>query len=139
MTFAETMQTITEMEASVQRMIRELCGELRDRVVETAIPGVRQVSENPKVSIVRFSALSSLNWSPEYYIPACQAEAVAHKVGNCKTIEAVCKSVEEMLMQKRVKMGNGYNDFTYLNDTTLQIIRSSEIGRWVSNQKKSIS
>ncbi len=87
----------------------------------------------PVMGIVMLSQIvKSNNWTPEYHFPSAQAEAVAKKLENCRTMKAIFEAVREMIEKKCVKNVGG-NQKVFLNEETLLILRESEIGRHAMN------
>ena len=80
----------------------------------------------PLICIVRFSQIiGSQNWTPEYFMPVKQAEAVEKRLERCRSVNGLLDAIDEMVCKKRVKIGESY--CVYLNDKTLEILMSSEL------------
>lgn len=92
------------------------------------------ICDNPPIALVSYSKIMSSPGhilSPDYYIPSAQVEAVRHRINNCIHVNQLCKAVKEMIETKKVKVRGGY---TYLNETTLRVLRESELGRFIMTE-----
>lgn len=137
MNFSDTMKKIKDLEAEVTAMKEKLIEELYQHIKDKPIPGVTKISDHPQIVTVKFSALSNgLNLTPEYYISEHQANAVKDRLNGCKTASSVCNAVKEMIEKKRIQKGKGWGEYWsfYLNETTLSILRESELGKYAMEE-----
>lgn len=118
-----------EVNAMKERLVEELCRYIKDEPV----PGVEILSESPRIAVVKFSAVARShgnNLSPEYYISSCQAEAVMQRLSQCKSASAACNAVKEMIEEKKVQKSAMKSHSVFLNETTLKILKESELGKY---------
>jgi hypothetical protein len=90
----------------------------------------------PLIGIIRTSQLDD-NWTADYHFPKMQAEAVSCRLEMCITAKQLAEAVKEMLDRKyvsRYKAQFNYatSDRVNLNETTLDILRNSEIGQYIA-------
>lgn len=137
----EKLSTIRQLESEVQNMTADIISELERMVGNQVLSGVAVISGQdgvgPHIAIVRSSLLfdgPETNWSPEYYLPIVQAEAVRSRLDSCRTIQQVCMAVAKMITERKVAFGNGK---VFLNKETLRILRDSEIGRFAIEENTS--
>ncbi len=136
MTFTEKMFLAKRLEEEISEIVSEVKRSLPLEVSGQPLNG-KVLSDGkdgrPAMITISFSELAkSKNWTPCYYIPSRQGEAVEKKLSRCDSVSSVITAIREMLKEKRVKMGSGQNDFIYLNEKTPDILRSSEVGRYVA-------
>lgn len=139
MGFTEKMLHMKELEKELLRITEEIKGDVVMEVAGQPFNGsiiCDGRDGKPVICTIRFSELrSSKNWTPEYYMPVKQADAVRKRLSKCSTAGNVLVAIKEMLRDKRVKMGPASNDYIYLNEKTLRILRESEIGRFLANNE----
>lgn len=81
----------------------------------------------PVIACVKSSALAR-SWSPEHVLPKLQSEMFARHMRNRSTLKQVEDGIREMLDNGRVRIGG---DICVFNETTLRVIRDSELGQHV--------
>ena len=139
MKLQEKYGVLKNVSAELTKMISKLCEELCAKIEDAPTEGVTKISASPKIVTVKLAALGN-NWTPAYYIPECQAEAVKRaleKANISNIVHVVCKMIREKRVQ--TKSGRGYwypPEYVYLNDNTVRIIRDSELGRFALAQKE---
>jgi len=125
-----------ESEARIFQMVQELKQELKARVAAVPFRGeVISDGENgkPLICVMKLSQLQD-KWDLSYHAPKAQAEAVAHRMETCKTTQAVCKALYDMMSCGYVTM-YGCQEYRgsnriYLNNETLAVLRNSAIGKY---------
>lgn len=130
------LPAVMESEARVFQMVQELKQELKRRVAAVPFRGeVISDGENgkPLICIMKASQLQD-KWDLAYHSPKAQADAIEYRLKNCKTTEAVCKAMYEMLscgyiIRYNCDAYHGGNRL-YLNNETLAVLRKSEIGKY---------
>ena len=124
------MDELVKLERQFREMVNDLKCQLLKDVQNVQLPGVT-VSKSPTCTfvVVRRSDFSSRNWSPEFYIPKCQAKAVVSALEHCTTVDGICKKIGFLLTKKCV--GDKADDRVYLNDYTINAIQNSDIGVYV--------
>lgn len=133
MTFENTMLQIQDLQTKINQMISKLNKELLETIETENKKDTPMISTNPAIAIVPYHKIRNSKThilSAEYYIPTSQVQAVRHKLNNCTSPEQLCLFVKQMLNEKTIKIGTAK---TYLNETTLSVIRNSEIGQFVLN------
>lgn len=141
MNFNDTMTNMKALEEKIRCMTESLKQGLTEAVSKQRLEGAEplKTASGLYAASIRLSAIKrtpSLNLSAEYYLPQSQVNAVQHKLASCKTATQICKAVKDMLDEKRVCMGSHKagevsNNYTYLNEATLKILRDSELGKYV--------
>jgi len=101
----------------------------------------QRIQHLPRIVIIKRSALGSV-WSPEYYIPKCQAEAVTTVLNNA-TMGNIVPAVKDMITKKRARVKSAAKQgfwcpakYVYLNNNTVRLIRDSELGQFALSFKK---
>ena len=136
MEFAEKMSKVKALEAEIAELVDSLKNDQADAVRKQEFRGNvidDGSSGGPLIGIVTLSELrKAKSWSPTYFFPEAQAKAVVSRMKSCTTVEDICKAVQEMLKDKRVKIGGEY---VYLNNETLKTLMESEIGRYIESMQ----
>lgn len=73
-------------------------------------------------------------YSPEYYISDCQVEAVKKRLSECKSASSACNAVRKMIEDKKVQKSALKSHSVFLNETTLRILRESELGKYANDE-----
>ena len=81
----------------------------------------------PVIACVKSSALAR-SWSPQYVLPNLQSEGFARYMQGRNTLKQVEDGIREILSNGFVNAGG---DTIVFNETTLAIIRDSELGKYV--------
>lgn len=137
MDFADKINQMRMLQAEIDKMTSDLNKALLDSIETENRKDVHLISDDPQIALVPYSAIMSSPGhilSAEYYLPGFQVEAVRHRINNCIHAEQLCRAVKEMIETKKVKMRGGY---TYLNETTLRVLRESELGKFVMDENES--
>lgn len=133
MDFANKINQIRKLQAELDRMTSALNLALLKSIQAENEKVTPTLCDNPHIALVPYSVIMA---SPghilaaDYYIPSAQVEAVRYRINNCIHADQLCKAVKEMLENKRVRVQGGY---TCLNETTLRVLRESELGKFVMN------
>ncbi len=140
MSFAEKMQAIMDLENEVRQMANTLKRQLIE-AVESQSPSGTIICDGkngkPAIVAVRFSALSaSDNWTPACYIPGEQARAIAKAMDRCTSARSICLTVGNVIQQGRVSMSANRGDYIYLNNQTIELLRSSELGQFILSESQ---
>lgn len=116
---ADTMnlQEILRIEESISDLLETARNDIIQEIDKTEIEGVERI--NNFCAVIKLSKLQNNVWSPEYYIPHIQASYVAVALAGIKTASSFVKKVEDMIENRRVKIGQNVH---YLNDTTVSIL-----------------
>ena len=116
----ESIELLKRLKVIQDEVYEELMAEI------DAIPpleGVQISPTSPLVAIVPFSALSGRCWSPSFYIPASQQEAIKKVIGKSgKDLGRIAKAIRNMLDQKCAKVST--YEKVYLNDESLKTLQS---------------
>ena len=131
MDFADKIYQMRELQKEIDLMTSDLNLELLKAIETENRKDVTLISDNPEIALVPYSVIMSSPGhilSAEYYLPGSQIEAVRHRINNCLHADQLCRAVKEMIDTKKVKIRGGY---TYLNETTLRVLRESELGQFV--------
>lgn len=135
---------LVDIDNRMRQIVGHLKTEINKRLSSVPFKG-KLISDGkdgrPLIGIIKFSQLDKTdNWSPDYYFAKKQAEAVSICLENCSTAKQLLKAVEDMLTKKyvHVYVGHSYtlSDRVYLNEDTLEILRNSEIGRYIAERTK---
>ena len=122
------LEELVVLEKRYHELVEKLKDDLKNAIGEIKLPGVVVNDKAPFTAIVSFKNLSIKSWSPATYIPEEQARKVIEYLDRANTLDSICKKIELLLV-------NGYvgdiGDRVYLHEGTLDMIRNSEIGRFV--------
>ena len=133
---SQKMDEIERLEEYIQQLVDSLKNELSSQISSQRMKGVTVINDGknggPLIGVVRLSTLQSQrSWSPEFYFPQKQAEAVSKRLASCKTVKQIIGAVEDMLNLRAVKMSSSSSsDKILLNDETVRIIAESELGQY---------
>lgn len=133
MDFADKINQLRDLQAEIDRMTSSLNKALLESIESENKKDVHMICNDPQIALVPYSVVMASPGhilSAEYYIPGSQVEAVRHRINNCLHADQLCRAVKEMIETKKVKMRGGY---TYLNETTLRVLRESELGQFVTS------
>lgn len=133
MDFADKIHQMRDLQKEIDRMTSALNLELLKSIEDENRKDVKLISDSPEIALVPYSVVMSSPGhilSAEHYLPGSQVEAVRHRINNCLHADQLCRAVKEMIETKKVKMRGGY---TYLNETTLRVLRESELGQFVTD------
>ena len=100
---------IIKQEEKIKETINKLKEEIFSHVQGSEFPNVKKISSN--IVIVKASNLVNNIWSPEFYIPAIQAEYIEKALSTITTGTAFIKRVTEMVEQKGVKINYRFHPF----------------------------
>lgn len=131
MDFADKIKQMRELQAEIDRMTSALNLALLESIKTENEKVTPTLCDNPYIALVPYSAIMS---SPghilaaDYYIPSAQVDAVRYRINNCVHADQLCRAVKEMITTRKVKVRGGY---TYLNETTLRVLRDSELGQFI--------
>lgn len=122
---------IQSMEKEIANYLHVLKEEIYAKIASQPFDGT-MLSTKPLIFTIKSSNVFLSNkLSPEYFSPQKQAEAVRAKLDHCKTGKEIIQTVEILLKEKRVKVNSGY---VPLNDKTLEAIRRSETGKYITKE-----
>lgn len=127
-TLSAKLEELAILEKQCRELVEKLKGDLMNAIAEIKLPGVTVNDKAPFTVVVSFKSLNSKSWSPATYISKEQARKVIEYLDKANTLDSICKKIELLLT-------NGYigdHDRTYLHAYTLDMIRNSEIGRFVT-------
>lgn len=142
---ARQMDALREMEKAVVAELQCLSDTIVKEVGEQPFRG-QWINDGknggPICGSVPLSAITAsrgLNLSPSHYFPSKQAEAVRKKLASCKTADAICEAVRQMLEDKSVRMSKMSGDTIQLNEDTLRVLRESDLGAYALKEKEAIA
>lgn len=119
---------LRSLEDKTSKLLEELKEDIVSRVAAVPFRGKR-IEGKPWMGIVMSSELFwSKVWSPEYYFPEAQAEAVGKRISGCSTLKQLEGAVSDMMSKKHIVLGDNK---IYLNDGTLKVIAESPVGKHV--------
>ena len=127
-TLSEKLEELAILERQCRELVEKLKDDLMNAIAEIKLPGVTVNDKVPFTAIVSLKKLNSKLWSPVTYIPKEQARKVIEYLDRANTLDSICKKVELLLINGYV----GDNDKAYLHECTLDMIRNSEIGKFVT-------
>ena len=126
MTAKEKLRRIEELEAEIRQEIDGIKSEIIS-AIEQQPTTAKTISLDPCVFTIKASELSKANcWSPSYFLPAIQAQAVRNELDKANTLNALKNRISEMESNKPVKL-NG--EIVRLNRDTISALIESDIGR----------
>lgn len=131
MDFASKMAQIRDLQNELDRMTSSLNLALLESIQTENEKVTPTLCDNPHIALVPYSVIMASPGhilAPDYYIPSAQVEAVRYRINNCVHADQLCKAVKEMLETKRIRMQGGS---VLLNETTLRVLRNSELGQFV--------
>ena len=132
MGFLEVKKQFDEAERLLIEMVGKLKVEIADAVGKQPLRGTiidDGKSGGPLIVTVKFGVLNEYkNWSPSFFIPMAQADAVFKELERANTASAICEVIRKM-----VESGYAGRDGNkvYLNPETRRILRESEIDQYV--------
>lgn len=136
---------LVDIDNRMRQIVGHLKTEIHNRLSSVPFKG-ELISDGkdgrPLIGIIKFSQLDKTdNWTPDYHFSKMQAKAVSIYLENCNTAKQLLKAVEDMLTKKYVlaypcKFKYALSDRVYLNEDTLEILRNSEIGRYIAERTK---
>ena len=136
---------LVDIDNRMRQIVGHLKTEIHNRLSSVPFKG-ELISDGkdgrPLIGIIKFSQLDKTdNWTPDYHFSKMQAKAVSICLENCTTAKQLLKAVEDMLTKKYVlaypcKFKYALSDRVYLNEDTLEILRNSEIGRYIAERVK---
>lgn len=129
------VEIFAELEKA-QKFIADTLTALKDKIIG-AVADQRPYGtvSGDGVMIVKMSIVAKEdNWSPDYFLPKSQAFAVASAFRNADTFDTLCKKVSELLQEDTPLVRLGAHHVIRLNPRTIEILRNSELGKFV--QKK---
>lgn len=136
MNFAEKIKEMRELQAEIDRMTSALNKSLLESIRAENEKETPTLCDNPHIALVPYSKIMSSPGhilAPDYYIPSAQVEAVRIRINNCLHADQLCKAVKEMIDTKKVRVSGGY---VYLNETTLRVLRESELGQFITSESE---
>lgn len=80
----------------------------------------KENSSKPSCFSIKFSELSSVSWSPEYYNTNSQIDRIIEVLKKCRNIKEIKEKMEILYIEKRIIEKN-YKIF--LNEETLKILK----------------
>lgn len=136
MALNEQMNNLSALFAQVNELLETLKKQLSENVGSEKLDGVyvKTSASGLQYAIVSSRLLNGNPWSPSFYIPRCQSEAIEMRLKSANTPDAIKQAITSMVKEKRVKLGSGEN--IYLNDETISIIKTSELGQWALGEPK---
>ena len=114
-------------EEEVMKRLKAACMKVADEVENTTMEGVRPIKGNLIAATVKLSTIAGTKdnpLSPEYYIPKAQADAIRSCIKRCHSLRDTRNAVRRMLNEGVTGFGK---EDVRLNDTTMKILRNSEI------------
>ena len=121
------LEELVVLERRYHKLVEKLKDDLKNAIGEIKLPGVEVNDKAPFTAIVSFKNLITKSWSPVTYIPKEQARKVIEYLDGANTLDSICKKVELLLVNGYI----GVSDRVYLHEYTVDVIRNSEIGRFV--------
>lgn len=113
------LKEIINAEKSIAKMIDDLKEKITTEIEATPfLKNVKPIAQN--IVIVKLSYLQNSVWTPEYYIPAVQANYVRKSLDGVSTAHSFVKKMKEMI-ERRGTTING--QFYRFNDTTVSILK----------------
>lgn len=127
------IQVVNQIQ-SAQNQLNQMLSDLNKQLLESIDSENRKnvTMLNDYCFIVPYSKLNPACWSPDYYSPVSQVDAVRHVLNKSFQFDDICKAVRDMITTKKVKISG--NHIVHLNDTTLSILENSELGQFVMSQ-----
>lgn len=131
--------TLVNIEQKMRQVIGHIKTEIHNKLAAVPFKG-KLISDGrngkPLIGIIKFSQLED-NWTADYHFPKMQADAVSCRLEMCSTAKQLVEAVKEMLDKKyvsRYKAQFNYatSDRVNLSKTTLDILRNSEIGQYIT-------
>lgn len=136
MDFASSIHQMRELQAEIDRMTSVLNKSLLESIRNENEKETPTICDSPYIALVPYSKIMSSPGhilAPDYYIPAAQVDAVRTRINNCVHADQLCRAVKEMIETKKVRISGGY---VYLNETTLRVLRESELGQFVTSESE---
>lgn len=112
-------------EASLQETLAALKHDIQDATRNSApLDGVSPRNESFSCAIVSISAIrdNDLILDPSFYMQGAQANLVARKLTNTKTVTEFIDHIQKMVKEKQVRFSDG-SSFR-LNDRTIAVLES---------------
>lgn len=130
MALKEQMDNLSALLAQVNELLEALKKQLAEDISNEKLDGVSVKTGNSglQFAIVSSRLLMGNPWSPSFFIPRCQAEAIESRLRNTNTPDAIKQATLSMIKEKRVKLSRG--ETIMLNGETISIIKNSELGQW---------
>ena len=111
------LREIINAEKSITKMIDDLKEEITTEIETTPLKDVEPIEQN--IVIVKLSHLQNSVWTPEYYIPAVQANYVRKSLDGVSTAHSFVKKMKEMIERRGTTINRQFYRF---NDNTVSIL-----------------
>ena len=121
MSLIDKMDEFKNIQCEINRMIVVLKKEICEDITNNPMDGVTGIKETPlRCAVVNLSTIHDKSWSPDYYIPKSQADAVEKALDKKDGPNAIARSIIQIVDAKQAGK-------TRLNEKTLGIIKASEL------------
>ena len=120
----ESMKNLLDLEKRIKKAIKDCSDEIVENTKAEEMPGVKKISDSPKVAIITLSAMSREGvWDPSYYSQSAQAEAVGKALGKCTSIATFIKTLEKIIKEKKVSYCSWFT--VRMNSKTIEVLESA--------------